>query len=70
MENTIGIESGDIVRPMRDYRKPQIVEFQKGKVRNYLRKWLPSEKIKIPRQNIRSRSARTIQNAAIKPELI
>ena len=50
MENTIGIESGDIVRPMRDYRKPQIVEFQKGKVRNYLRKWLPSEKIKISKQ--------------------
>ena len=42
MENTIGTDPVDIVRPMRDYIRPKIVECHLEKVSNYRRKWLPS----------------------------
>ena len=71
MENTIGTYSGDIVRHMKAYIRPQIVEYRMEKVPNYSGKWLSSEKIsKFPSRNIRISSARTIQNREIKLGLI
>ena len=43
-ENTIVINPGDIGRPMRSYKRPQIVECKLEKVPNYRKKWLPSAK--------------------------
>ena len=72
MENTIVINPGDIGRPMRSYKRPQIVECKLEKVPNYSGKWwLPNEKnSKYPSRNIRSNAAKTIQNAGIEPGFI
>ena len=72
MENAIGTEPGDIGRPVRACRRPQIVECKLEKVPNYSGKWwLPNEKnSKYPSRNIRSNAAKTIQNAGIEPGFI
>ena len=44
MENNIGTEPGGIGRPMRPFRRPQIVEYNMEKVPNYYGKWIASEK--------------------------
>ena len=42
MGNTIGTYPGDVGRPMRSYRRPQILEYNLDKVPNYRGKWLAS----------------------------
>ena len=44
IEYITGTEPGDIGRPMWDFIRPKIVEYNVEKVPNYLRKWLASEK--------------------------
>ena len=60
-----------MIRPVRAYKRPQIVECHLEKFPKYRGKWLPSEKkSKYPSRNIRSSAARTIENADIEHRLI
>ena len=43
-ENTIRMEPGDIGRPMRSWRRSQIVQCKMEKVPNYCVKWIVSKK--------------------------
>ena len=49
MENITGTEPGDIGRHMWACRRQQTVEYHLEKEPNYRGKWIPGEKIKVPK---------------------
>ena len=65
MYNTIGTDTGNIGRPVRAYRRPQIVEINLEKVPKTAESDKQAKKEKFPSKNIRSSTARNIQNGEI-----